>query len=425
MRNLALHDWFFWSGSFFLLGILLGTATNNFSYKIFYALIAAVLVAILLTIKEGHFNYLMIFILMGAVYFYFFDYWQKTPALIFDEKVKLESLVKKSDQTIDGQEVILNHPSIKIKTLRYPEFDYGDRLLVEGKIKKAESPYFSGIMYRPQIKLLEKNNHWTFYGKLFELRKKFQGNLKKVMPYNQAVFLSGLTVGGKSEFSKELREKFKASGTLHLVALSGYNISIIVTYLGGFFAWFMSRRKSLWLSILFIILFVMMAGAEASIVRAAIMGMILVVAEQSGRLFSIRNALVAAALAMILVNPKVLVFDLGFQLSFLAIIGIAYLKPILDRTLKKKFIGKKEILSTIAAETMVLPLLFLKLGQFTFAGIFSNPLIAYFLPLTMGLGFLTGAVGFISYYLSLPLAGLVNILLTYELAIINLTANYF
>ena len=427
-KKLVWHDWFFWAGAFFLLGVLLGSATNNFSYKIFYTLIATILVAVFLKLKDGHLNYLVVFILVGAVYFYFFTYWQKLPAPIFNQKIKMEAVVKSSNLKIDGQELVVRPfdgargilPPIKIQILRYPEYGYGDEIQIEGKIQKVESPYVVGIMYRPQISLVRANDSWTLYGTLFKIRKSFQENLKKVLPYNQAVFLSGLTVGGKSEFSKELQEKFKTSGTAHLVALSGYNITIIVTYLGGFFAYFFSRKKSLWLATLFIILFVMMSGAEASIVRAAIMGMILVVAEQSGRLFSIRNALLAAALVMVVINPKILVWDLGFQLSFLAMIGLAYIQPFLDKKIKFKFWFKKEILQTISAETMVLPLIFLKIGQITLAGIVTNPLVAYFLPLTMGLGFLTGAVGFISYYLSLPIAVLVNILLTYELAIINL-----
>ena len=411
-----------------MLGVLLGSATNNFSYKILYTLLATILAAVFLRLKEGYLNYLVIFILVGAVYFYFFSYWQKIPSPVFNQKIKMEAVVKSSNLKIDGQELIVRPfdqdrgalPPIKIQTLRYPEYSYGDRIQVEGKIKKAESPYVVGIMYRPQISLVKANDSWMLYGTLFKIRKNFQENLKKVLPYNQAVFLSGLTVGGKSEFSKELQEKFRTSGTAHLVALSGYNITIIVTYLGGFFAYFCSRKKSLWLATLFIILFVIMSGAEASIVRAAIMGMILVVAEQSGKLFSVRNALTAAALVMVIVNPKVLVWDLGFQLSFLAMIGLAYIQSFLNKKIKFKFWLKKEILQTISAETMVLPLIFLKMGQVTLAGIVTNPLIAYFLPLTMGLGFLTGAVGFLSYYLSLPIAGLVNILLTYELAVINL-----
>ena len=206
------------------------------------------------------------------------------------------------------------------------------------------------------------------------------------------------------------------------MALSGFNILIIVNYVGAFFRRFLSRKKALWPTCLFIILFVLMTGAESSIIRAAIMGFIVILAEQSGRLFNVRNAIVAAALVMVLFNPKFLVFDLGFQLSFLALMGIVYLKPQIEKILKWNIWFKKEILTTISAEAAVLPILFLKLGYASPWGIISNPLIGFFIPLTMGLGFLTGMLGFISPYLSLPLAWLVNILLTYELAVIKVVA---
>lgn len=428
-RKLPPHDLFFWAVLFFLLGVFFGSATQDFSYKLVWVLAVVLIFAILLRLR-GSRTFFVLFVLVGAIYFYLFDYFQEHPVPIFDQKIKFYAMVEKVDLKIDGQELIIG--KLKIETFRYPTFNYGDYIEVEGKISKNKSEFINGVLYKPKITLIETGRGYWLKIQLLKIRNGFENNLKKALPYNQAVFLSGLTVGGRSEFSKELEEKFKQSGTLHLVALSGFNILIIVAYIGGFFRRFLSRRNALWLTCLFIILFVIMAGAEASIIRAAIMGFILILAEQSGRLFNVRNAIIGAALIMILFNPKFLVFDLGFQLSFLALIGIVYLRPILEGYLpkffKKDWWLKEEILTTISAEAMVLPVLFLKFGYTSPLGIISNPLIAFFIPLTMGLGFLTGALGFISYYLSLPFGLLVNILLTYELEVIKVTsfiADYF
>ncbi|MEK7114931.1 MAG: ComEC/Rec2 family competence protein [Patescibacteria group bacterium] len=431
-EKLPLHDLFFWTASFFLLGVLFGSATQDFSYKLVWVLVVILIFAILLRLRRSRI-FFVLFVFIGAIYFYVFDYLQTHPVPVFDQKIKFYATVKKVDLKINGQELVVktDTPEIKLKieTFRYPTFNYGDYIEVEGKISKNKSEFISGVLYKPKITLIKTGKGYWLKGELLKIRNGFENNLKKVLPYNQAVFLSGLTVGGKSEFSKELEEKFRKSGTLHLVALSGFNILIIVNYLGAFFRWFLSRRKAVWFTCISIILFVMMTGAEASIIRAAIMGFIVILAEQSGRLFNVRNAIAAAALIMVLFNPKILVFDLGFQLSFLALIGIVYLKPILEgylpRFLQRKFLLKDEISTTISAEVVVLPVLFLKFGHTSPWGIISNPLIALFIPLTMGLGFLTGALGFISYYLSLPFGWLVNILLTYELEIINFFAFYF
>ena len=105
------------------------------------------------------------------------------------------------------------------------------------------------------------------------------------------------------------------SGTTHLVALSGYNITVIAIAVSTLLSYFLRRRIVFWLSILTIIAFVLMTGAEASVVRAAIMGGIILLAKQIGRIHSMRNAIVFAALLMVLFNPKILRFDIGFQLS--------------------------------------------------------------------------------------------------------------
>lgn len=431
VKKLPPHDLFFWTASFFLLGVLFGSATQDFSYKLIWILVVVLIFAILLRLRAGR-TFFVLFIFIGAIYFYVFDYLQEHPVPVFDQKVKFYATVEKVDLKIDGQELTIKTDSPKIKfkieTFRYPTFNYGDYIEVEGKISKSKSEFINGVLYKPKITLIETGRGYWLKRKLLKIRNGFENNLKKVLPYNQAVFLSGLTVGGKSEFSKELEEKFRQSGTLHLVALSGFNILIIVNYLGAFFRWFLSRRKAVWFTCASIILFVMMTGAESSIIRAAIMGFIVILAEQSGRLFNVRNAIIAAALIMVLFNPKFLVFDLGFQLSFLALMGIVYLKPVIKKFLKYNFWLKEEIITTLSAEAAVFPMLILKLGNASFLGIISNPLIALFIPLTMGLGFLTGALGFISHYLSLPFGWLVNILLTYELAVIEVTsfiAGYF
>jgi competence protein ComEC len=215
-----------------------------------------------------------------------------------------------------------------------------------------------------------------------------------------------------------------------LVALSGYNVTIIVqavTFLFAFLLFGLARSRLLVfiLSTFAILGFVIMTGAEASVVRAAIMAGIVLLANQVNRVYSFRNAVTFAALFMVLVNPKVLVFDIGFQLSFAALLGIVYLKPAIAKFFKAKptpgFLSWREhLLTTISAQMAVLPILLGSFGFFSPIAFITNVLILTAVPMTMALGFLTAGLNLISYYFAQVSGWLVNVFLSYEIGIINI-----
>jgi len=127
---------------------------------------------------------------------------------------------------------------------------------------------------------------------------------------------------------------------------------------------------------------------------------------------------------MVLVNPKVLFFDLGFQLSFFALLGIVYLKPALMNFLRisrktKIRVWAENGLTTIAAQLAVLPLLISNFKSFSFSSFVANILILEFVPLTMFLGFLMVGISFLSSYLALIIGWLANFFLVYVIFIIN------
>ena len=168
-----------------------------------------------------------------------------------------------------------------------------------------------------------------------------------------------------------------------------------------------------------------MTGAEASVVRAAIIGVLIMIADQAGRQYYFRNALALAAFLMVLFNPKVLVFDLGFQLSFLAIIGIAYLRPLLKKWLRMKeepgiLNWRDNFLTTTSAQIAVLPLILSRFGYFSPISILANVLILEFIPPTMFLGFLTAALSVVSFHLSLLSGWIAQVFLGYILWVIDL-----
>ena len=231
-----------------------------------------------------------------------------------------------------------------------------------------------------------------------------------------------------SPVSSTLREDLQKSGTSHLVALSGYNITIIIKSLMvalGLASF--TRRFRFPLALIIVAFFVLMVGAQASIVRAALMGVIILLASESERLYSARNAIALTAFFMALWNPFVLAYDIGFQLSFAALLGIIYLKPAIERLLhmsraKGFFSWREHMITTVSAQFAVLPLLLFHFESFSVAGFFTNVLILPVIPHTMFLSFITGVAGFVSGVLASSIGFLLHAILTYELTIIQFFA---
>jgi len=434
-NKLNIHNAFFWSSLLFLVGVGLAVLFGAKNY--FLILFLFLLSFYLFLIKKSVLAWLVLSIITGIFYFQIFSYFQlKAVNIPFNENIQFEGLVKevKNDVTQQLKVSLLESYSgnINIKAPRYPEFNYGDRIIFIGTIQEYEDKYKKYYLSKgvfgesnfPKLELVCKNKGNFIKEKLFSFKEKIQNIFKSVLPKEKAAFLSGITIGGRDDFSKEFKDKMSLSGTTHLVALSGYNISIIILAVGTIFSSIFSAAISFYFSIFIVILFVIMAGAEASVVRAAIMGIIVIFSAQTERLFNPRNAIVVAAVVMTLFNPGILIFDIGFQLSFAALLGIIYLAPALKNLLKTDSGGflswKENAINTAAAQIMALPILLSSFGVFSFSSLLANILILEFIPITMGIGFMIIFFGLFSNLLAKVLAIFVNIFISYEFFIINI-----
>ncbi len=361
-----------------------------------------------------------------------------------------------NNKTLRQTQGIKDLGDILVVAKKYPQYQYGDKIAISGKLKTpsfsedfdyqkylAKDDIFS-IIYWPEIKLLEPNRGNRLMAGLLAVKNKFKNSISQILIEPQAAFLAGLLLGEKRGLPIDLMAALARTSTTHIIALSGYNITIIAIALIGFFNFFMVRRTiSFWLSVAVIILFVLMTGAAASVVRAAVMGILILLAQQVGRLYQIRNALVLAGAIMVYLNPRVLVWDLGFQLSFAATLGLVYISPILQewfissdeeyfidpaeqiggKSFVKSSKGLAQILSsTLAAQIAVLPLLVINFGQLSLIAPLANILILPFIPATMLFGFLAGLAGLIWIFLGKILAGIAWLFLTYEIKIIEILA---
>ncbi len=241
------------------------------------------------------------------------------------------------------------------------------------------------------------------------------------IPEPESLFMGGLILGEKSQFDQSLRQSFVDTGTIHVVALSGYNVTIVAEWFMKLFK-FLPQHLGIGAGILLIWLFVLMTGGSSTAIRAGIMATLALVARATGRNYDVARALILAGVAMILINPFVLVFDVSFQLSFIATIAVIFLAPRIEKYfmwVTDKFELRDIVSVTCAAYIFVAPFILYEMGNFSLVALPANILILPFIPFTMLLGFITGFAGLIWYGLGIPIGYISYLFLHYELAVIG------
>ena len=259
---------------------------------------------------------------------------------------------------------------------------------------------------------------------LFLLKRSFVENIKSVVSEPGATLLAGQVVGEKSGMDKNLEELLRKVGVIHIVVLSGYNITIVAeAVMRTLSALAVSAGTATLTSIIGIALFAVMTGANPPIVRAALMAALVILAKRYGQVYDINTALLSSLFLMVLWDPSTLIFDYSLELSFLATLGLIYLAPAFEKKLSflpERFQLRSIAGATLATQVFVLPLLIYMTGEISLVSLPANILILPTVPFVMFFGFLSGALGFISYHLSLFAGVLASLLLQYQIFIIEL-----
>ncbi|MBU1146029.1 ComEC family competence protein [Patescibacteria group bacterium] len=349
-------------------------------------------------------------------------------------KIKSEKISPKADapwaQKVEG--------NVLVNAQLYPVYHYGDELEVTCKLQKPEpiedfayDKYLAkeniySVCYWPEIKLLKSGEGNKIIAGILFIKEKLVATVNRILPEPQAAFLGGLLYGAKRGIPQSLMDMFSITGTTHIVAISGYNITILAVLLLQITKNIgVGRKKSFWIALSGILFFVILTGAQASVVRAALMGLLVLFATQVGRLSKIKNALLLAAAVMLIFNPKILVFDVGFQLSFAATIGLVYLSPIFEKYLEKApsiFGIKESFATTMSAIVLTLPLILYTFGRVSFVAPLANILILPMIPLAMALGTIAVFGGIIFSGLGQIIGWLAWLVLSYIIEVVRFLA---
>lgn len=241
---------------------------------------------------------------------------------------------------------------------------------------------------------------------LYALKSSFESQINKLYPEPHASFMAGLLTGSRKGIPNDLMEQFRITGLTHIIAISGYNISIIIVIIQSMLFW-MSPKLRYGSAVTCIIGFTVFVGASAAVVRAAIMGILGLTALHVGRKTTALLSVLWTALFMVAWNPKILWYDAGFQLSFLAVIGLIEISPILEKYMKhvpQTLAIRESLTMTIAAQIAATPFIISMFGTLSLIAPLANIIVAPALPIAM----LLGAIGTLVSYVSMPLGLLIS-----------------
>jgi competence protein ComEC len=312
---------------------------------------------------------------------------------------------------LDSREIGLQG-KVLLKVDRYPQYYYGDRLRVSGFLKKpfdqfpgsqdsnfVYSDYLAkdgiySVMYSPMVWKTEgAGDGWSV---LFWFKNSIKEKISELFKEPAAGVIGGILIGTRSSVPSEVMDAFNRAGLTHILAISGYNITLLINIM-ALLAKSFSRRGRFIFTIAVIAFFSALTGFSASVIRAALMGGLSVFALQSGRKSQALTVILLSGTIMVLINPKIMLSDISFQLSFLSTLGLILLMPFFEKfmdILKSRtgisppsFIGDG-LMVTLAAQIFTTPITLYYFGRFSLISPLTNVLFLPLIPLIMLASFL-------------------------------------
>ncbi len=353
--------------------------------------------------------------------------------------------IKARDVAIDGSTFIPVSGEAMVLLPAGSPYEYGDRLAVMGDLEippeRDDFSYkqylenrgvFSYLSY-PRVVQLKGKTGSPLMSVIYRLRDRIAETVEDIIPQPEAGFLAGMLVGRDETIPDDIQKAFKSTGTSHLVAISGFNITLLSGLILALTNRLFPRMWSVGAAVILLTGYTLMAGASPSVVRAAIMGGLAIVGRSIGRTRTAVNSLGLASVLMIVINPLIL-RDIGFQLSVAATAGILLIGgPLNDRFLaqtsgpdrpveiNRLLAGLGEsVLVTLAAQIATLPFLLYHFEQYPLIGLLVNPFVLPAQPPAMMLGMAAAVAGMIY----LPLGRIIGLgawlLLAYTTRMVDL-----
>ncbi|MES2930550.1 MAG: ComEC/Rec2 family competence protein [Patescibacteria group bacterium] len=387
-----------------------------------------------------------VLIVVAVIRFFFFTPQSPAYESAIGKEITFEGVVIDApDVRLSNQHLVVTPEGEKthilVITQREYEVAYGDLVHIEGILEEPENFITSSekefnykrylanrdiyyVISKADMGVISHGHGNRLKKALFDFRTRFMGHIERAIDPPESDLANGILLGVKGGFDPRMRDEFIATGTIHIVALSGYNVSIVAEGVMKTLGLVFSQAVSVVCGIAVIVLFILMTGASATAVRAGIMAVIMLIGRMTGRTYDALRTLVIAGLLMIAYDPRVIT-DISFQLSFLATFGVLCVTPKVIGWVKfipMRFKLRELVATTIAATITVLPLLLYSTGILSLVSLPANILILPFISFTMLLCFIAGILGFLFFPLSFIFGFVSYLMLVYILSIIHFFA---
>lgn len=469
----------------FIVGIALASYALN-SLDAFSVFLSAVIISVT-GVFAGHYKKLRILLFVLAVFL--FGVWRFNISLFecsngdicefWGQEIKISAKVvseakdkeKNNEFKISHIKILEDNREYSLKgkliifSSPYPKVSYGDEVLLTCQIERPEE--FDGfaydeylarysiyaICYYPEIVILSQGNGNIVKSSILMLKTRASYLIESGINEPESGLLNAVFLANKHKMDTDLRDSFSRSGLSHIAAISGLHIGVLVLLLGqALFAFGLRRKQVLVYSTLIIGLYIFMIGFPSSALRAGLMGFGVLLAMSIGRLSSLFRLVLFTAGALLVFNPLLLKADIGFQLSFAAVLGIAMVLGFFEGSLYsssgiKKYLVASLVISfsaqlltwpIIAYNFEGIPLIFFVpnllvlwvlpiLLIFSLFGIFLSTIIpsfslVFFLPASIALNYITWVANFFSqielFYININYLPISLILLYYSIILL-------
>jgi competence protein ComEC len=285
-------------------------------------------------------------------------------------------------------------------------FAYGDKLYITGKIVQpkaspdfdypnylAAKGVFAQVSYPSEIFVVGSAPPSKIVAACLALKHALFRRIEKLLPQADAGLIEAILTGDKSNLDAAAVAAFSVTGTAHVIAISGYKLTLVVVSIEAAGAW-VGRRTAAGASVVFAVLYLVCSGFAPAVLRAVVMSTMFVLARTFGRRYAVLPSLLIAALVILIANPLAARFDFGFLLSFVGILGIVYVSPIVEWALAPVVehlpttLGIRHIfVGTTAAQIATAPLIAYSFHQFSFVAPVANLLVVPLLAPLIGAGY--------------------------------------
>ncbi len=392
--------------AFFLMWFFLFLAVNFFIWTRKYSLYLMVILLWLLSWSVlSHLNLQKVAEKSSLIYNY-------DNTNLYDIELEIQDVYKQEEFEITYRTEILaiNNTTLDLridalfKTKLNFSFEKGEVILLNTKIEtlKNFNENFDYISYLNSKNIFLSLNSYSFENKwkneissfektVWVVRSEMLQIIKKIYPEDEAVFLGWILIWARENIPDELSSAFNNSWLTHLIAVSWYNITIIIVFLSYILAIFPKILRIVAITS-FIVFYASVVWDSAAVVRASLMWLIWYYVLMSGRIGNSLAIILCTWMIMLVINPFLLNYDIGFQLSFLAVFGLLYTQWFFKKIfffLPKKFAIQESFVLTLSAFVFTIPIMIFNFGQMSILAPIANMLVAWSIPFAMLFGFLS------------------------------------